>query len=172
MKYFYFILHFSSFGAILQMQTFSPSFLDMLLSFFLPFCKFSSNFSVLTIVTPPCTMRENERGLVMFDFHVHTHHSFDASHTANELIEKAIQLGLTQICLTDHIDYDYDGEGSEFSFSYQGFFDEISRVRQLYKNQIQLLAGVEFGMQPISSRNTKRMPTSGPSTTSSAHCTA
>lgn len=84
----------------------------------------------------------------MFDFHVHTHHSFDASHSANELIEKAIQLGLSHICLTDHIDYDYDGEGSEFSFSYQHFFDEVSRVRQLYKNQIQVLAGVEFGMQP------------------------
>ncbi len=84
----------------------------------------------------------------MFDFHVHTHHSFDASHPADELVEKAIQLGLTHICLTDHIDYDYDGEGSEFSFSYQQFFDELTRVRQTYRNKINILAGVEFGMQP------------------------
>ena len=84
----------------------------------------------------------------MFDFHVHTHHSFDASHPADELVEKAIHLGLTHICLTDHIDYDYDGEGSAFSFSYQQFFDELTRVRQRFQHRIHILAGVEFGMQP------------------------
>ncbi len=84
----------------------------------------------------------------MFDFHVHTHHSFDASHSADEMVQQAIKLGMTHICLTDHVDYDYDGEGSEFSFSYQSFFDEIIRVRQQYQPQIQVLAGVEFGLQP------------------------
>ncbi|MDW7672442.1 MAG: histidinol-phosphatase HisJ family protein [Bacillota bacterium] len=84
----------------------------------------------------------------MFDFHVHTHHSFDAESPASVLVEQAIHLGITRLCLTDHVDYDYDGEGSEFSFSYQAFFDEISRIRHLYQNQIEILTGVEFGLQP------------------------
>ncbi len=84
----------------------------------------------------------------MFDFHVHTHHSFDGFHPANEMVEKAIALGLTHICLTDHIDYDYDGEGNEFTFSYAAFFDEFTRLRQRYQHHIHILAGVEFGLQP------------------------
>lgn len=84
----------------------------------------------------------------MFDFHIHTHHSFDGSHPTKEIVEQAVKMGLTHICLTDHVDYDYDGAGSEFSFSYQAFFDEITRIRQDYKFQIQVLAGVEFGLQP------------------------
>lgn len=84
----------------------------------------------------------------MFDFHVHTHHSFDGSHPSRELVERAIQLGMTHLCLTDHVDYDYDGKGSVFSFCYQAFFNEITRAKQHYGSQIHLLAGVEFGLQP------------------------
>ncbi|SMP39782.1 histidinol-phosphatase HisJ family protein [Anoxynatronum buryatiense] len=84
----------------------------------------------------------------MFDFHVHTHHSFDASHPMDLLVERAIQLGIQQLCFTDHTDYDYDGAGSHFSFSYQAFFDEITRTKQQYSQQIEVLAGVEFGLQP------------------------
>ena len=84
----------------------------------------------------------------MFDFHVHTHHSFDADHPMKPLVERAVQLGIQKLCFTDHMDYDYDGAGSQFSFSYQAFFDELTGIRHQYGNQIEVLAGVEFGLQP------------------------
>ena len=84
----------------------------------------------------------------MFDFHVHTHHSFDGSESINTLVEKAIQMGFQKICLTDHVDYDYDGAGSQFSFSYESFFDEITKIRNRAGGRIDILAGVEFGLQP------------------------
>jgi histidinol-phosphatase (PHP family) len=84
----------------------------------------------------------------MFDYHVHTNLSFDGTHQMDFLVEKAIFLGIRQLCLTDHIDYDYDGEGNDFSFSYQSYFSELARVRKKYHSQIDIRAGVEFGLQP------------------------
>ena len=84
----------------------------------------------------------------MFDFHVHTHHSFDGFHSMDELTERAISLGLRQICFTDHKDYDYDGEGNDFTFSYEDFFHELQETAHRYRSNIQVKAGVEFGLQP------------------------
>lgn len=46
----------------------------------------------------------------MYDFHLHTHHSFDASHSPAEIRAAAARAGLHEICFTDHIDYDGSGE--------------------------------------------------------------
>ncbi len=84
----------------------------------------------------------------MFDFHIHTHHSFDGFHSMKELTEKAISMGLQELCFTDHKDYDYDGEGNDFTFSYDDFFKELEATAYNYRNHIKIKAGVEFGLQP------------------------
>lgn len=84
----------------------------------------------------------------MFDYHIHTHHSFDGYHSMKDLAEKAISIGLKEICFTDHKDYDYDGKGSHFTFSYEDFFRELEKTAYDYQSQIRLKAGVEFGLQP------------------------
>ena len=84
----------------------------------------------------------------MFDFHIHTHYSFDGFHSMKELAEKAISIGLQELCFTDHKDYDFDGEGSDFTFSYEDFFKELETTAYYYQNHIKIKAGVEFGLQP------------------------
>ena len=84
----------------------------------------------------------------MFDFHVHTHHSFDSEQTIHQIVTRASQAGIRRICLTDHVDYDYDGKNNHYSYSYEDFFREILEAREKYWPAIELLAGVEFGLQP------------------------
>jgi len=58
----------------------------------------------------------------MFDYHVHTTFSPDAQSPMEEVVISAIEKGLTEICFTDHIDYDWDGKGSDISFNFKEYF--------------------------------------------------
>ena len=41
------------------------------------------------------------------DYHLHTHHSTDSTAPMKDVIESAINKGLSEICFTDHLDLDY-----------------------------------------------------------------
>lgn len=41
------------------------------------------------------------------DYHVHTYFSSDCEVSPREHISKAIACGMSEICFTDHMDYDY-----------------------------------------------------------------
>lgn len=84
----------------------------------------------------------------MFDYHVHSHFSPDASMTLEEAIEAAISKGVTELCFTDHMDYDYDGNHSDILLDYQNYFEALDQFRLKYNDKITLKTGVEFGLQP------------------------
>ena len=42
----------------------------------------------------------------MFDFHMHSRVSFDGHDTGEALARASLAAGLTEICFTDHLDYD------------------------------------------------------------------
>jgi len=84
----------------------------------------------------------------MFDFHMHTHFSPDAFMTLEEAIEAAVNKGLDTVCITDHVDYDFDGDNNDFSINFGDYFKEIKRMQELYSGRINIRTGVEFGLQP------------------------
>ncbi len=84
----------------------------------------------------------------MFDYHVHSHFSPDASMTMEDAINSALEKGITEICFTDHIDYDCDGKNNDIKFNVNDYFNSIDFYREKYKNRISIKQGVEFGLQP------------------------
>jgi len=81
-------------------------------------------------------------------------------------VERAIALGLDEICFTDHVDYgikrDWDdpkgilyrsggkGEPEQIPLAnvdYPRYFDEIERLREEYLDRLTIKAGLEFGIQ-------------------------
>ena len=52
---------------------------------------------------------------MLADYHVHTEFSDDSDCTMEQIVEAAIDLGLNEICFTDHVDYgikkDWDEPG-------------------------------------------------------------
>ena len=85
-------------------------------------------------------------------------------------IEKAIELGLDEICFTDHVDYgikkDWNegdiewrgGDGMSYDISekdpmanvnYPEYFGKIIRMKETYKGRISIKQGLEFGIQTI-----------------------
>lgn len=93
------------------------------------------------------------------DYHVHTAYSGDSDYSMEDVVKDAVQLGMDEICFTDHVDYgakvDWDsGEKIRYcqgqpmvNVDYHAYAEEISKLRAQYGNQITIRMGMEFGMQ-------------------------
>ena len=86
--------------------------------------------------------------MILCDFHNHTAFSADSDTTPEKMIEKAIDLGLKYICMTDHMDLDFPYEDFDFTFDVPEYFKKHDELREKYGSHIQLLTGIELGLQP------------------------
>lgn len=83
---------------------------------------------------------------MLCDFHVHTCMSFDSQADIAQVIEQAIHLGMPYLCITDHHDIDY--EEGQFLLDAETYYNTLQQYQKDYKDRIQLLIGVELGLQP------------------------
>ena len=84
------------------------------------------------------------------DFHMHTSFSTDSDPAPEQMIEGAIARGLHTNCFTDHQDVDFPEHitPSGFRLDFETYFQTLRELQVRYKNQIEVLIGVEFGLQP------------------------
>ncbi len=88
---------------------------------------------------------------IQADFHLHSNFSGDSSAPMEDMIQKAISLGLTHICITEHYDPDYiylAGQDAIFELNTDSYLYELLRLRERYKDKISVGFGVELGLQP------------------------
>ncbi len=104
------------------------------------------------------------------DYHIHTEFSDDSTEPMERQIERAIGLGLEEICFTDHVDYgvkkDWEegnierrmglGNGTDpagtvyiANVNYPEYFGKILRMKEIYGDRIRIRSGLEFGIQTI-----------------------
>ncbi len=83
------------------------------------------------------------------DFHTHTSFSSDSKASPESMIQRAIELEMHRICITDHEDIDFPEQyGLPFVFDYNEYFTHLKRLQRRYADQIDVLIGVELGLQP------------------------
>lgn len=82
----------------------------------------------------------------MYDYHVHTSYSVDSKASMKDVAQKSISLGMKELCFTDHTDFDVSGK--DFAFDTDKYFEEINNYKQAYSKQIEILKGIELGIQP------------------------
>ncbi len=105
------------------------------------------------------------------DYHIHSKYSFDGKESLADICEKAVEQGLSEIAVTDHMDIysglpygtmpDLDvieGQGGDdiyhgrhcrmFMMDMPGFWRDISEVRAQYEGKIKVKVGTELG-QPF-----------------------
>ena len=97
--------------------------------------------------------------MINCDFHNHTDFSADSKSTPASMIEGAINLGLSCICMTDHMDLDFPYPELDFTFDIAEYFQTHDKLRQHYGEQITLLTGIELGLQPHISDDLKKLIT-------------
>lgn len=100
------------------------------------------------------------------DYHVHTAYSDDSEYPMEQVVLDAIEMGVTELCFTDHVDYgvkrDWDdprgmlyrrggpGEPEQMplaNIDHPRYAAEIAQLKEKYTGRIVLKMGAEFGMQ-------------------------
>lgn len=84
------------------------------------------------------------RKMRKIDYHIHTKFSADSEADPRGHILKAIEMGLDEICFTDHQDFNYPY--MSFDLDIDSYLKEMKLLKEEYKNQIRIKIGVEVGL--------------------------
>lgn len=83
---------------------------------------------------------------MFYDYHMHSNFSNDSKSDMEDMIKKSIDLGLNEICFTDHVDYDVKTDyGPQIIFD--EYFNKLNFLQDKYKNKISIKKGIELGLQ-------------------------
>lgn len=82
------------------------------------------------------------------DFHLHTAFSGDARSPMEHMIQRGISLGMQTLCFTEHMDYQIINEGVNFAVDTAAYREGFLQLREKYRSQIELLFGIELGIEP------------------------
>ena len=88
--------------------------------------------------------------MILADIHMHTDFSSDSKSPMESMIQGAIEKGLKTICFTEHLDYEYPGDDGQglFLVDIDAYQKKLFELKELYKNDIEILFGIEFGLLP------------------------
>ncbi len=92
----------------------------------------------------------------MIDYHIHTNHSIDAQGSLVDYVERAIALGMSEICFTNHCELDVERDDNLIRFNgniqplsrdtLKRLQDEILVLRDRYqKANVEIKFGIEVG---------------------------
>lgn len=85
------------------------------------------------------------------DIHLHTSFSGDSETPMEDMIQSGIERGLRQMCFTEHLDMDYPlhpEDPVDFSLDEDSYKRAFMEMKEKYRGQIELLFGIELGLQP------------------------
>ena len=82
------------------------------------------------------------------DFHLHSNFSGDCDTPLDTQIRAAIDAHIELLCITEHLDQDYPHDCIDFSLDIPAYLDAYRKMKEKYQDQIQLLFGIELGLQP------------------------
>ncbi len=88
--------------------------------------------------------------MISADIHMHSDFSSDSQSPMESMILEAIEKGLKTICFTEHLDYEYpadEGQGL-FIVDIESYQKKLYELKEIYKDQIEILFGIEFGLLP------------------------
>lgn len=84
---------------------------------------------------------------MFWDQHMHCNFSGDSDALPEDMIKAGIAHGLSGICFTDHLDYDYPEEPNIFLLDFDNYFKAISDLKEKYADKISVNIGIELGLQ-------------------------
>ncbi len=81
----------------------------------------------------------------MYDYHTHSSLSFDSEASALKMAQKAKEMGLKEICFTDHYDCLFNPEEKPYIFTKEEY---LKTYGNLFVEGIKIKKGIEFGLTP------------------------
>lgn len=95
--------------------------------------------------------------MILSDYHIHSKFSGDSREDLDEIVKKAIELGLEEIAITDHHDPVSPHEPLGFVLDLEKYFEEIGNLKERYKKEIDVKIGIELGVHQPMYKEAERM---------------
>ncbi len=99
---------------------------------------------------------------MFYDYHIHTQFSGDSDTPVRAMLDHAILLGRKEICITDHMDYDYPDHPNLFTFDIEEYFSTLSALQKEYSSTLTIKIGIEYGLMPHLGERLKLLASSYP----------
>lgn len=94
----------------------------------------------------------------MFDYHVHTNFSEDCSMPPEIACRRALERGMQEIAITDHMDFEWPIKPFRFEIEdVEHYFHTLNRLKQTYANRLTIRLGIEMGLQPHTLKASERL---------------
>ena len=95
---------------------------------------------------------------MLADYHIHTEFSDDSVYPMEDVIRDAVQMGMEEICITDHVDYGVKKDWDQVEISYRmgepianvdypRYMEKIQQMKENWGDKIRIRIGMEFGVQ-------------------------
>lgn len=88
---------------------------------------------------------------ILTDSHLHSSYSGDCVTPMEDMVLRAVSLGLTDICFTEHQDFDFpyrENPPEIFEVNTDAYLYELACLKKKYEGSIRILFGIELGVQP------------------------
>ena len=104
--------------------------------------------------------------MYLADYHIHSRYSFDGSEELDTICEIALDRGLSEIAITDHMDI-YTGlpygrlmnfevpGGEETTMDVAGLYGELTRVKARYDGRLTVKIGSELGQPQVNPQSAR-----------------
>lgn len=85
---------------------------------------------------------------MLSDYHIHSHFSNDSNENTENIVKRAIELGMKSICFTDHQDFCWPNPNECFDIDVENYFTELKDLQDKYRSSINIKIGAECGITP------------------------
>ncbi len=85
---------------------------------------------------------------MLWDTHMHSRFSGDSKSEPKDMANAALLRGLSGICFTDHLDYDYPDDPELFLLDFSSYNKAIRALQKEYASRLKIFYGIELGLQP------------------------
>ena len=83
---------------------------------------------------------------MLSDYHVHSNFSFDSEESPDNIVLRAIELGMPCIAITDHQDFNWPVEGEFPYIDFNNYFSTLDELSSKYEDKIKIIKGIELGL--------------------------
>lgn len=86
--------------------------------------------------------------MYLADYHIHSHFSGDSEESFKNIVSFAQKKHLSEICITDHQDFDFYADDILFELNEDEYFTSISNLAKNHPAGLIIKKGVEIGLEP------------------------
>ncbi len=95
----------------------------------------------------------------MIDIHIHSTNSSDGRSSIEEYLIKAIEMGITTLGFSEHVDFDCVKRGIDYNplIDMPKYAENISEMREKYKGKIEILFGIEVSFDELANEENSEL---------------